>query len=154
MSDDIQDSELIYELEADPPPAEKFFVDYNGLNLRVAPLAQGGSKSWRFRYNKTSKSLGKYGEVEFKIDPKSQGYVKVDRIFFNFAGKFNPAKGDLVFSQTGELLGIMVNNKYCLVIEDATPAGAIMFGKNDSRGFAKILSNMQKLVASKPFGLR
>ena len=24
MSDDIQDSELIYELEADPPPAEKF----------------------------------------------------------------------------------------------------------------------------------
>ena len=26
MSDDIQDSELIYELEADPPPAEKFFA--------------------------------------------------------------------------------------------------------------------------------
>lgn len=47
-----------------PGEKEKFFVDYNGLNLRVAPLAQGGSKSWRFRYNKTSKSLGKYGEVE------------------------------------------------------------------------------------------
>ena len=101
-----------------------------------------------------SKTGRKYGTVEFKIDPKARGYVKVDRIFFNFSGKFNPAKGDLVFSQTGELLGIMVNNKYCLVIKNATPAGAIMFGKNDSRGFAKILSNMQKLVASKPFGLR
>ena len=64
-----------------------------------------------------SKTGRKYGEVEFKIDPKSRGYVKVDRIFFNFSGKFNPAKGDLVFSQTGELLGIMVNNKYCLVLK-------------------------------------
>jgi hypothetical protein len=101
-----------------------------------------------------SKTGRKYGTVEFKIDPKARSYVKVDRIFFNFSGKFNPAKGDLVFSQTGELLGIMVNNKYCLVIKDATPAGAILFGKNDSRGVAKILSNMQKLVTSKPFALQ
>jgi len=101
-----------------------------------------------------SKTGRKYGTVEFKIDPKARGYVKVDRILFNFSGKFNPAKGDLVFSQTGELLGIMVNNKYCLVIENATPAGAIMFGKNDSSQVAQILDNMQKLIASKPFTLQ
>ena len=101
-----------------------------------------------------SKTGRKYGTVEFKIDPKARGYVKVDRIFFNFSGKFNPAKGDLVFSQTGELLGIMVNNKYCLVIENATPAGAIMFGKNDSSQVAQLLNNMQKLIASKSFTLQ
>ena len=101
-----------------------------------------------------SKSGRKFGTVEFKTDLGNRNYVKVDRIFFNFSGKFNPAKGDLVFSQTGELLGIMVNNKYCLVIKNATPAGAIMFGKNDSSQVAQILNNMQKLIASKPFTLQ
>ena len=101
-----------------------------------------------------SKNGSKYGTVEFKIDPKHRGYVKVDRIFFNFAGKFNPAKGDLVFSQTNELLGIMANNKYCLVLQSATPASAIMFGKNDSSKVAQVLGNMQKLIGAKPFALQ
>ena len=101
-----------------------------------------------------SKNGSKYGTVEFKIDPKHRGYVKVDRIFFNFAGKFNPAKGDLVFSQTNELLGIMANNKYCLVLQSAAPANAIMFGKNDSSKVAQVLGNMQKLIAAKPFALQ
>ena len=101
-----------------------------------------------------SKNGSKYGTVEFKIDPRYRGYVKVDRIFFNFAGKFNPAKGDLVFSQTNELLGIMANNKYCLVLQSAAPANAIMFGKNDSSKVAQVLGNMQKLIAAKPFALR
>ena len=101
-----------------------------------------------------SKNGLNYGAVEFKIDRKYKGYVKVDRKFFNFAGKFNPAKGDLVFSQTNELLGIMANNKYCLVLQSATPAGAIMFGKNDSSKVAQVLGNMQKLIAAKPFALQ
>ena len=101
-----------------------------------------------------SKNGSKYGTVEFKIDPRYRGYVKVDRIFFNFAGKFNPAKGDLVFSQTNELLGIMANNKYCLVLQSAAPADAIMFGKNDSSKVAQVLGNMQKLIAAKPFALQ
>ena len=101
-----------------------------------------------------SKTGRKYGTVEFKIDPKARGYVKVDRIFFNFSGKFNPAKGDLVFSQTGELLGIMVSNKYCLVVQNATPVDAIMFGKNDSRKVTQVMGNMQKLIAAKPYALQ
>jgi len=101
-----------------------------------------------------SKSGRKFGTVEFKTDLGNRNYVKVDRIFFNFAGKFNPAKGDLVFSQTGELLGIMVNNKYCLVIQNAKPADAIMFGKNDSSKVTQVLGNMQKLIAAKPYALQ
>ena len=101
-----------------------------------------------------SKNGRKFGAVEFKIDPKNRSYVKVDRIFFNFGGKFNPVQGDLVFSQTGELLGIMANNKYCLVIQNAKPAGAITFGKNDSSKVAQVLGTMQKLIAAKPFALQ
>lgn len=101
-----------------------------------------------------SKSGRKFGEMDFKIDPKHPGYVKVDRIFFNFGGKFNPAQGDLVFSQTGDLLGIMANNNYCRVLQSTAPANAILFGPADSRQVAKILTVMRKKIEAKPFALR
>ena len=47
-----------------PKDKEKFYSDTNGLYLRVGPTSEGGGKTWRFRYDKTSKSLGKYPEVE------------------------------------------------------------------------------------------
>jgi hypothetical protein len=43
--------------------------------------------------------------------------VRLDRSFVKgLFGNFNPSRGDLVFSRTGELLGIMANNSYCLVL--------------------------------------
>jgi hypothetical protein len=58
-----------------------------------------------------------YGESKFQIDVKTPSYVKLDRSFVHgLFGAFNPSRGDLVFSRTGELLGIMANNNYCLVI--------------------------------------
>ena len=104
-----------------------------------------------------SKNGRKYGEVVFQIDPEHPDYVKLDRSIIKFiTGKFNPAQGDLVFSKTGELLGIMVNNRYCLVIQNTTHAegGFINFGKNDSSNVAQVLGNMKKLIAAKPFALQ
>ena len=66
---------------------------------------------------------GYYGESKFQIDPKNPDYVRLDRSFLKgLLGNFNPSRGDLVFSRTGEILGIMANNTYCLVIRkfDAT----------------------------------
>jgi len=100
-----------------------------------------------------SKNGRKFGEMDFKIDPQHPGYVKVDRIFFNFGGKFNPAQGDLVFSQTGDLLGIMVNNHYCRVLQNTTPANAILFGPANPSQVAKILLSMRKKIEAKPFAL-
>jgi len=60
---------------------------------------------------------GYYGECKFQIDVKTPDYVKLDRNFLGkFTGKFNPSRGDLVFSRMGEILGIMANDTYCLVI--------------------------------------
>ena len=43
--------------------------------------------------------------------------MKLDRsLLKGLFGKFNPSRGDLVFSKTGELLGIMANDTYCLLI--------------------------------------
>jgi X-X-X-Leu-X-X-Gly heptad repeat protein len=60
-----------------------------------------------------------YGEVGFKLDPAQPGFVRVDnRLFKRLFGDFAPKRGDLVFSKTGEFLGLMVNNDYCAVVKD------------------------------------
>jgi hypothetical protein len=77
---------------------------------------------------------GYYGECNFQIELNTPQYVKLDRsLLRGLFGKFNPSRGDLVFSRTGELLGIMVNSTYCLVIRNFAPAATLQFGP-DVRG--------------------
>ncbi len=72
-----------------------------------------------------------YGQVSFKIDPSQPSYVRVDnRLMKRLFGDFAPSRGDLVFSQTGELLGIMVNSDYCAVINNFLPAKTIKTGED------------------------
>jgi hypothetical protein len=75
-------------------------------------------------------SEGYYGECRFQIDLDTPGYLKLDRSFVKgLFGKFNPSRGDLVFSQTGGLLGIMVNNTYCVRIQDFRATATLSFGQ-------------------------
>ena len=68
-----------------------------------------------------------FGEVIFRMDPRNREYVKFDKsLVRSIMGDFSPSQGDLVFSQTGELLGIMANNRYCHVITGVSPAGAVV----------------------------
>ena len=72
---------------------------------------------------------GYYGECRFALDPGNRGYLKMDRSALGkFVGKFNPSRGDLVLSKSGDLIGIMVNKQYCALL--------ISFHaeSNDSRG--------------------
>jgi hypothetical protein len=72
-----------------------------------------------------------YGTVGFKLDSDHPGYVQVDnRLFKRIFGDFAPSRGDLVFSQTGELLGIMVNSDYCALIGNFSAAAVIDTGKD------------------------
>ncbi len=74
---------------------------------------------------------GYYGECRFQIDLTTPDYVKLDNSFLKgLFGKFNPSRGDLVFSKTGELLGIMANNTYCLMLRNFYSAGTIHFGED------------------------
>jgi len=75
-----------------------------------------------------------YGESSFQIEPNMPYYVKLDHKLFNpLFGKFNPSRGDLVFSRTGDLLGIMANSTYCLMLRSFTQAATFSFG-TDLRG--------------------
>jgi hypothetical protein len=70
-----------------------------------------------------------YGELGFKLDAAHPGYVRVDnRLFKRLFGDFATSRGDLVFSKTGELLGIMVNSDYCVLLGDFTPMTTIPAG--------------------------
>jgi hypothetical protein len=72
-----------------------------------------------------------YGQSSFQIDLNTPAYVKLDRnLLKGLFGKFNPSRGDLVFSRNGELLGIMANNTYCLMLHDFTPATTFQFGSD------------------------
>jgi hypothetical protein len=60
---------------------------------------------------------GYYGECRFSLDARNKGYLKMDRAALGrLVGKFNPSRGDLVFSKSGEIIGIMVNKQYCALL--------------------------------------
>jgi hypothetical protein len=97
-----------------------------------------------------------YGECRFQIDPTTPDYVKLDSSFLRgLFGKFNPSRGDLVLSKTGELLGVMANSSYCLMIRDFNPAASFRFGPNtrDQRT-GMILSHLYSTVSTMPMKLQ
>lgn len=64
-----------------------------------------------------------YGEVEFTLDSAAPGFVKMQsKVFSSLFGEFSPSTGDLVLSKTGELLGVMVNRRYCALVNNFVPA--------------------------------
>jgi len=74
---------------------------------------------------------GYYGECRFEIDLSTPNYVKLDRsVLRGFFGKFNPSRGDLVFSKQGELLGVMANSTYCLMLPKFHAIATFPFGQD------------------------
>lgn len=101
----------------------------SSLGGKVYPLA---NEPFKFPEAVLISGGGKgYGEVGFKLDASQPGFVRVDnRLFKRLFGDFAPSRGDLVFSKTGELLGIMVNSDYCAVLGDFTPSRVIRTGED------------------------
>ena len=98
---------------------------------------------------------GYYGECRFQIDLSTPNYVKVDRsLLKGLFGKFNPSRGDLVLTKTGELLGIMVNGEYCAVLKKVTPTRTIQLGTEvASQQTGQMLSQLYDRVYQMPLKL-
>jgi hypothetical protein len=99
------------------------------LDAKVYPLA---ADPFKFPEAVLISGGGKgYGELGFKLDASHRGYVRVDnQLFKRLFGDFAPSRGDLVFSKSGELLGIMVNSDYCVLLGDFAPAATIAAGSD------------------------
>ena len=99
---------------------------------------------------------GYYGECRFQIDLSTPQYVKMDRnLLKGLFGKFNPSRGDLVFSKTGELLGVMANSTYCLMLHKFDTVATIRFGQDvRAQHTGKILSRLYGQVTGLPLKLQ
>ena len=76
-----------------------------------------------------------YGESAFRLSAAGGGYVQMERSTFRrLLGDFAPRRGDLAFTKTGELLGILVNGDQCLILDSATLVGAFPSGERVDPG--------------------
>ena len=98
---------------------------------------------------------GRYGETPFRIDQANASYVKLDnRIVTRLFGEIAPKRGDLVFSKTGEIIGIMVNSDFCAVLGNFTPAYTLKTGDNPEPKTSVILSDVYTRWQRLPYKLQ
>lgn len=97
-----------------------------------------------------------YGEVEFKLDSATPGFVKMQtKIFSSIFGEFSPSTGDLVLSKTGELLGVMVNRRYCALVNNFVPVASLdLSGNLDTYELEKTLRQLNRVMSGFPSSLR
>jgi hypothetical protein len=97
-----------------------------------------------------------YGECSFQIDLSTPLYLKMDHNSIKgLFGKFNPSRGDLVFSRMGELLGIMANSTYCMMIKGFTPTATLQFAQDvRNQQPAETLGRLYTLIAKLPSKLQ
>ena len=97
-----------------------------------------------------------YGECKFEIDPSTPQYVRLDHsVIRGLFGKFNPSRGDLVFTKTGDFLGIMANSSYCLVIKSYEASAHLQFGSDvKTQNTGSLLSLLYDRVAGLPSRLQ
>jgi hypothetical protein len=124
------------------------------LGVAVYPLAKEP-----FKFNEAvlvGGTEGYYGEAPFQLDPATPKHVRMQRERFSkLFGKFSPSRGDLVFSKTGEVLGIMANGEYCLVLDDLTVGGTVTLGATiQSEANKRMLANMGFRTSQLPLQVR
>jgi hypothetical protein len=99
---------------------------------------------------------GYYGECKFQLDLSTPLYVKMDHSSIKgLFGHFNPSRGDLVFSKTGEFLGVMANNTYCIMIKNFNPTATFDFGSDvRKQRTSQTLARLYSLINGLPSKLQ
>jgi hypothetical protein len=98
---------------------------------------------------------GRYGDTPFRIDPSNTNYVKLDnRISTRLFGEIAPKRGDLVFSKTGDLIGLMVNSDYCAVLGNFTAAYTLKTGETPEPKTSVILGELYTRLSRLPIKLQ
>lgn len=123
----------------------------DAIGLKIYPIA---SEPFKFPEAVLINGSGNYyGESTFKLDPQTPQYVRMQtKIMTRLFGEFSPSTGDFVFSKTDELIGIMVNNQYCVLIDNFLVATRLDFGDNpESR---QTLLDIKNRVNRLPLSMR
>ena len=99
---------------------------------------------------------GYYGQCKFELDLSTPEYLKLDRSFLRgLFGKFNPSRGDLVFTDQGELLGMMANSTYCLMLRSFDSAATFRCGPDvRAQHTGDTLARLYSMVSGLPYKLQ
>jgi hypothetical protein len=150
-------------------PLEKIFFLSNDPRVVVAPVTEAqagklGAKIYKvvpdpYKFEDVvliGADEGYYGECRFAVDPQNRGYLRMDRsVLGRLVGKFNPSRGDLVFSKSGDLVGIMVNKQYCALLTSFVPTATIPTGTQlNADAIGTRLSRMDQEVRQLPLDLQ
>jgi hypothetical protein len=97
-----------------------------------------------------------YGQCKFQIDLSAPEYLKMDHNSLKgLFGKFNPSSGDLVFSKSGTLIGVMANNNYCVMIRGFDTSATFRLGPGGrNQQTAQTLSALYSVVSELPYKLQ
>lgn len=95
-----------------------------------------------------------FGEIKFQLDPRNPNFVEMKKAgaFKRLWGEFSPSTGDLVFAKSGELLGIMVNSDYCVILKNLQTSRGTRLDQSMRRPDSKrVLEEMKLRVDKLPF---
>jgi hypothetical protein len=97
-----------------------------------------------------------FGEVEFRLDARNPNFVKMKGGYFKrMFGEFSPSTGDLVFAKSGELLGVMVNSEFCVILKSLQRVRGTRLDQNMRRLDSKrVLEEMKLRVDKLPFSVQ
>ncbi|MBN2068537.1 MAG: hypothetical protein JW739_02770 [Opitutales bacterium] len=71
----------------------------------------------------------KYGEAPFRIHVEDNRYFEMEsKLFSRLFGDFSPSGADFVFSKNGQLLGVMVDSRLCLLLAQIAQDVSIPLG--------------------------
>lgn len=97
-----------------------------------------------------------YGESGFKIETSREEYLKMQsRLFNRLFGEFSPEKGDFVLAKSGNILGLMINNQYCVLLDSLDFSVEIPVGSQYSQEEAETASRIaQSILSKQPIALQ
>ncbi|MCC5841062.1 MAG: hypothetical protein JJT96_13175 [Opitutales bacterium] len=97
-----------------------------------------------------SDERGFFGESRFRLQPGTQRYLNMDaRLFNRLFGEFSPRRGDVVFAQSGELLGFMITDNVSVVLPDMRSMENLAIGQRfDAREARRVQERLQRLLQS------
>ncbi|MCB1124000.1 MAG: hypothetical protein KJT03_20775, partial [Verrucomicrobiae bacterium] len=74
-----------------------------------------------------------YGDAPFKLEPKTPNHFRIDSRFMNrLMGEFSPRESSVMFSKSGDFLGILVNKEYAAHVDNFVSAQTVTLGRSDS----------------------
>jgi hypothetical protein len=119
-------------LETDP-----FYLATDPLKFPQAVLVDPQNKS--------------YGDAPFKLEPKTPDHFRIDsRLMNRLMGEFSPRKSSVMFSKSGDFLGVLVNKEYAVHVDNFLPGETVTVGQPTTvrqlqEGYTRMINQIRRL---------